>query len=211
MKTALIKLGIILLLIIGIIGGINTRNKLWGDKQRLSDNQATLLDTAKIRKDKTGATVKSGGIINLTKKEFKNSTNKDLVTIKNQAKLMGVKPKKIKEASLISINTDTHVKIPIIDSVTETMDTLTKLISRDSVRIAIYTNPWASAVIKINRDSIDLNILSRDTAILLIKTHKIGPWHVYNIIKKRKLGYDYSLKLTRPGADINLKEVIINN
>lgn len=206
-----IEVGFIIAIILGCTYAAlisKSCNQLWKDKQRLWDNQSSLLNPSTTKIDKAGSKVKTGGVINLTSGEFEESQNKEINIIKNSAKDMGIKPKNISQGGVITIQIVDSGKTKIVDSVG--IDSAMKPIVIDSIKVGTWKNTWSKIDFTVTKDSIGFKLQTQDTAILVIHKHKIGKWRLINLIKPREIGYDYSIKLTRPNADIDIKEVIIN-
>lgn len=192
MKKILICLALIaVVIIVGLSTALDKANK---EKVRFQENQTALLQDVEYYKTENGRNAASVQKLTLSYDELK----KNYDNICDVAKDLGIKVKRMESASATATATDVRIKTVLRDSV----------IIRDSiinnVRIFRWKDPWVNIFGEINRDSVGMDIQSRDTLIQIVHREP----HKFWFFKWGTKAMRQEIVSTNPHTEITYTEYI---
>lgn len=150
-----------------VVLSIAVRN-LSGEKERLAANQAALLADVEYYKTENGRNAASVQELTLTYDELKRNYDDVCKT----AKELGIKVKRMESAATTATETDMNVTVPVHDTIVYVRDVpvpATAFTWRDS---------WTDVVGCIRRDSVDLNVQTRDTLVQIVHREPHRFWFI---------------------------------
>lgn len=190
-KALLIAVGILSAL---LIASVTTLRRERSEKERYKANQTALLsqvDYWSTENEKNAATVLE---LTLTVNELENSNAR----LRQTAKELDIKLKRIQSASTMATNTEVKVITQVRDSV----------VYRDSVIIPVkaftWRDPWTDISGVMERDSVDLSVSSVDTLTTIV--HKVP--HKFWFIKWGCKAIKQTIVSSNPHTKITYTEYI---
>lgn len=190
-RVLLIIFGVLILWIVALSYGLKKER---ADKERFKANQAALLSQVEYwstENEKSAADVLR---LTLTVNELENSNAR----LRQTAKELDIKLKRIQSASTTATNTEVKVITQVRDSI----------VYRDSVIVPVkaftWRDPWTDIVGVIERDSVDLSVSSVDTLTTIV--HKIP--HKFWFIKWGCKAIKQTVVSSNPHTKITYNEYI---
>lgn len=192
MSRAFLIVTIVLLL---WVGGLSHRlQKVCAERDRLEANQTALLAEAEYwstENEKSAADVLR---LSLTVDELRNSNKR----LKKTADELGIKLKRIQDASTTGVKTEVRAVTQVKDSV----------VYRDSIIVSVksfeWRDPWIGVSGIIDRDSVDLSVSSVDTLTTIV--HKVP--HKFWFIKWGCKAIKQTVVSANPHTKITYNEYI---
>ena len=204
-KTPLLVLTIIVL--VSLL--LNTCNRLNESETTIAYKDNTihaLSDSIITFTDKTGKKVTVTKEAIVTKKEFKSLQDSNSVLIKQTAKNMGIKKKKIAGGSVTNITKVTDTIIKLKD---------TTIVINNTVYVNKYKFGYSEDSCGKESYIIDTNNkmkIHRELSIKVVgvlEEYKIGSWKLKNIFINRPTGYKMNAASTCPDVNVIIKEIRI--
>lgn len=192
MKT---KLFLLFIISAGIIIYLaNTVSKLKEEKERYEANQTSLMQDVEYYKTESGKNAASVQKLTLTYDELKKNYD-DVV---KAAKDLKIAVKRIQSTSTTATETRVNVVTQVRDSV----------ILRDSImekiKIFRWNDPWVSIFGELNKDSVGINVQSRDTLVQIV--HRVP--HKFLFIKWGTKAIRQEIVSKNPHTKITYSEYI---
>lgn len=171
-----------------------SNGKLMDERNRYKANQQALLSNVKYYKTENGKSAASVKKLTLSYDELKEHY-KDVCKV---AKDLDIKVKRMQSASTTATRTEIKVVTEIRDSI----------VYRDSIKERIqvfrWNDPWVSILGKIERDSIGMNVESRDTLTQIV--HRVP--HKFWFIKWGTKAIRQDIVSSNPHTKITYSEYI---
>lgn len=145
-------------LILTVAGLSIAVDNLRGENERYEANQTSLLKDVEYYKTENGKNAASVHKLTLTYDELKK--NYDDVTA--TARDLGIKVKRMESVSTSATQTEVKVITEVRDSIIYRDSTVHK------IKVFDWYDPWVRVFGQIHRDSVDVDVMSRDTLVQIV-------------------------------------------
>lgn len=181
--------------IVIIIIGLGRMKGLRNEKNRLENNQNVLLEQNKYYKAKDSSYVAITRELRLTKKELKDTYEKQLKNIENK---LGIALKKIESITNISSSTTNEFYVHVKDSIIN--DT-------QLVKVDFYQDEWLTyeRILPVGTDLAHISYQSRDSLIAITNWYREG-FFLFRWLKPKI--YQQTINSMNPNSVITYAEYI---
>lgn len=192
MNRAFLIITIVLLLLVGSLSHRLQKTRI--EKDRLEANQTALLAEAEYWSTENEKSVADVLRLSLTVDELRNSNER----LKKTADELGIRLKRIQDASTTGVKTEVRVVTQVKDSV----------VYRDNVIVSVksfeWRDPWIGVSGILSNDSVDLSVSSVDTLTTIV--HKVP--HKFWFIKWGCKAIKQTVVSANPHTKITYNEYI---
>ncbi len=185
---------IIFALVVVVWGMSRNIHQLQGERDTYKANQAALLSKVEYYKAESGKSAASVARLQLTNDELVEN----YTLLKKTAEELGIKVNRMQSASTTATQTNVRIITQVRDSI------IYRDRHIDSIKYFVWADPWIAVDGNIRKDSVDLNVESRDTLIQIV--HRVP--HKFWFIKWGTKAIRQEVVSTNPHTAITYNEYI---
>jgi len=177
-------------------------SSLLKDRNRLAENQSSLLSEVKLYKLSDSTNVSVIGSLTYSLSEINRATSAEISAMKSTLKLMDIKLKNLESYSTVNTETQTTIHSYLRDSII--FDTI-------PIKYLAYSTKWNDVELSVFpslQDSISLRVITRDKMIQVVHKDPRG-WKFWSKSFWRKRPLRQTIRFENPNTEISYPSHIV--